>query len=116
MKNHDAGTDEFIQHFNDFPLHRQNIIAGFIQENGRLLLNIPWYGPARLISARLRQGPFSGFYEFEKGLARTLHPVLAGLNLNIIADILTNGLFSEKYHFYGRDINYILASNKNLER
>jgi hypothetical protein len=114
MKNHDAETDEFIRHFNDFPDHRQDSIANFIKENKRVLLNIPGYGPARRISAFLREGPFSDFYEFEKGLARALHPVLSALNLNIISDILINAVFSEKYHFYSRDINYILASNKKL--
>jgi hypothetical protein len=115
MKSHDAGTAEFTQQFSDFPHHRQKIIASFIVDNNRLLLNIPRYGPARQISARLREGPFSDLYEFEKGLARALHPVMAGLNLNFIADILINRHFTEKYQTYSRDINYILASNKKLE-
>jgi hypothetical protein len=114
MKHNDAETDEFIQQFSDFPHHRQNIVTDLIARNNRLFLNIPGYGPARQISAHLRKGPFSVFYEFEKTLARVLHPVLAGLNLNMISDIMINGLFTEKYHFYARDINFILAANKKL--
>ncbi|OHD65202.1 MAG: hypothetical protein A2176_14200 [Spirochaetes bacterium RBG_13_51_14] len=114
MKTNDANIERFITEFSRNPESRDDIVAGLIRENNRLLLIMPRRGIARRISKKLRAGSFSDFYEFEKTLARALHPVLAGLNLNIISDILVNGLFSEKYPAYARDVKIVMAANRKL--
>jgi hypothetical protein len=104
--------DNFVSDFRALQGRREELVGVLVSSTNRLILNFPGSGLARRIAALLREGPFTDYYEFEKFLARALHPFLAGLNLNIIADILVNSIFSEKYHFYARDINYILASSK----
>ncbi|MBP7735749.1 MAG: hypothetical protein KA369_07235 [Spirochaetes bacterium] len=101
--------DFFIERFRKNPGKRAEIVDELI-EAGRLTLNIPRSGLARRIAERLREGAFSDYYEFEKLLARALHPVLANLNLNAVADIFVNRLFSERYLLYARDVNIVLAA------
>lgn len=101
--------DVFVKQFSDCPGRRKELVDGLV-DAGRLTLNIPRSGLARRIAERLRQGAFSDYYEFEKLLARALHPVLANLNLNAVADILVNRLFSERYSAYVRDFNVVLAA------
>lgn len=105
------GNDEFIDYFTSLKGDRTGAIEEFVRDNNRLVLNIPRLGTARQISSSLREGSFSDYYEFEKMLARRLHPLLAAMNLNIISDLLVNSLFAEKYGRYARDINYVLAGN-----
>ncbi len=104
----------FVLRFRDDPGERADLIGRLIGDNPRITLNLPRSGPARRISGLLREGPFSDFYEFEKSLARSLHPLLAKLNLNIMADILVNGLFEEKYRRYTKRFQRALAANKPL--
>ncbi len=101
--------DVFVKQFKDFPGSRKELVEGLI-DAGRLTLNFPRSGLARRIAERLRGGAFSDYYEFEKLLARALHPVLANLNLNAVADIFVNRLFSERYPAYARDVNVLLAA------
>lgn len=104
----------FVLRFRDDPGERTGLIDRLIRDNPRITLNLPRTGPARRVSGLLREAPFSDFYEFEKSLARSLHPLLAKLNLNIMADILVNGLFEERYRRYAKRFQRTLAANKPL--
>jgi len=115
QKQHGDEIEEFIVRFRNNPRLRPAIVNGLIGGTGRLTLNVPGHGLARRIAERLREGPFSDYYEFEKLLARSLHPLMAGLNLNVVADIKVNALFSERYPVYSRELNVALASGKGLD-
>lgn len=106
--------EEYAGRFRDNPRERPAIVGDLIRSGNRFLLNLPGFGPARSIAALLRSGPFSDYFEFEKLMARALHPLLAAINLNMIADLRVNGLFWERYPRYARDMNIALASNKAL--
>ncbi|MBN1496722.1 MAG: hypothetical protein JXA07_08135 [Spirochaetes bacterium] len=106
--------NNFVSEFRALPERREELVADLIRGAGRLTLNIPGRGPARRIAGRLREGPFTDYYEFEKLLARFLNPRLAALNLNIIADLLINGQFERKYERYGKQVQRIIASNSAL--
>jgi uncharacterized protein (DUF934 family) len=113
-KQHGDDIEEFIDRFRSNPRLRPSIVNDLITGAGRLTINVPRHGLARRIAERLREGPFSDYYEFEKLLARSLHPLMAGLNLNVVSDLQVNGLFSERYLVYSRDLNVALASGKKL--
>lgn len=100
MGRNKTDIEAFISAFNADPGGREGLVAGLVAAEGRLPLNLPGRGAARLISERLREGPFSPFYDFEMILARTLHRHLADLKLNILADIRINDLFDERYRAY----------------
>lgn len=97
------------------PRARDEAIDRLVAGSNRLLLNIPWYGTARRISRLLRQGSFSDFYEFEKGLARRLHPLLARFNFNIVSEFLISNHFFDRYRRYSPDVNRILEGNPEPE-
>ncbi len=106
--------DQFVRQFIDSPGRRKELVAGLVSGASRLTLNLPGSGVARRIAERLRDGSFSDYYEFEKLLARALHPLMAGLNLNVVADLQINSLFSERYLIFARDVNIALASGGKL--
>ncbi len=103
--------EEFAGDFMNNPRDRDEAIERLVAGSNRLLLNIPRYGLARRISTLLRQGPFSDFYEFEKGLARRLHPLLARIDLNIASEFMINNHFFERYGRYSPDVNRLLEGN-----
>ncbi len=116
MKKAPIELDPFAREFMAFPDRRDELIAGLIASRGRFLLNLPGRGAARLISERLREGTFSAFYDFEMLLARRLHPRLADLKLNIIADIRVNALFDERYRPYEVHAAAALAKSGGMSR
>ncbi len=101
--------EEFAKEFRENPQLRSDLIERLIAGTGRILLTIPRYGIARRISILLREGSFSDFYEFEKGLASRLHPFMARLNLTIFADIQINVLFNKRYEYYSDEVKRALA-------
>lgn len=103
--------EELAGEFMNNPRARDEVIDGLVAGSNRIFLNIPRYGPARRISKLLRRAPFSDFYEFEKGLARRLHPILARLNLNVFSEFLINNLFFERYRLYSPDVNRIVEGD-----
>ncbi len=110
----DNESSDFISRFIEDPASRPDLVGDLIRSAGRITINIPGYGAARRIAGQLREGSFSDYYEFEKLLARALHPILAGLNLNIISDLMVNRLFNKRFPAYAHDINKVLASQKKL--
>ncbi|MBN2160151.1 MAG: hypothetical protein JW807_12205 [Spirochaetes bacterium] len=114
LHRYQAEADEFVRQYSSRPNRRRALVEGLVRAGGRLQLNVPRYGIARLISERLKEGPFSAYYEFEKTLARLLHPLLADLNLNMVSDILVNRVFGEKYSKYARAVNRALAAGDGL--
>ncbi len=114
MNRESTDENKFIEEFRSNKGGRKKLVAGLISRASRLTLNVPRHGMARRIAERLREGPFSDYYEFEKLLARALHPLIAGLNLNVVSDLQVNILFSERYLLYARDVNVAMASEKKL--
>lgn len=114
MKKVLSDIDVFVKEFRADKRGRERLVGELVKGAGRLTLNLPRQGLARQIADRLREGPFSDYYEFEKLLARSLHPLMAGLNLNVVSDLQVNGLFSERYLVYSRELNAALASGGKL--
>ncbi len=109
--NDEAFAAEFLKN----PRARDEAIDRLVSGSNRMLLNIPRYGLARRISRLLRQGSFSDFYEFEKGLARRLHPLLARLNLNLVSELLITNHFFHRYRRYAPDATRVLGGDPVLE-
>ena len=108
--------DAFVRAFNEDPGGREKLVDGLVTSEGRFLLSLPGRSAARLIAERLREGSFSVFYDFKMILARRLHPRLADLKLNIIADITVNAFFDERYRPYAAETAVALAKRGGISR
>ena len=114
MGRNKTDIEAFIGAFNADPGGRAGLVARLVGDEGRLQLNLPGRGVARRISERLSEGPFSAFYDFEMILAELLHPRLADLKLNVIADITVNALFDEKYRMYAAEAGAALRQGGGM--
>lgn len=116
MVNIKTDIEAFVRAFEEDAGGRERLINDLVKAEGRLLLNLPGRGAARLISERLKEGAFSALYDFEMLLARRLHPRLADLKLNIIADLTVNSFFDERYRPYAAEASIALARRGGMSR
>lgn len=104
----DSEVDTYVEQYVTDPLSRKSLLESLRNDAGRFFLNVPVYGAARRVSMFLKSGPFSVYYEFEKGLSAYLHPFLTRINGTIITDILINSHFSRKYEAYRKKAERVL--------
>ena len=106
--------NEFVEVFSGSSGNRLHYINDFIDSSNRFMMNIPVIGSGRKVSKKLREGPFSDLYEFERTMATRLHPILASLNLNVISDVIINREFDERFILYNDDFIDIVNSINKL--
>ncbi|HON79021.1 MAG TPA: hypothetical protein PK544_11055 [Spirochaetota bacterium] len=104
----DSEIDTFLEQYVNDPPSRKSLLASLRHDAGRFFLNVPVYGAARRVAMFLKDGPFSVYYEFEKGLSSYLHPFLSRINGTIITDIMINSHFNRKYEAYRKKAERIL--------
>lgn len=104
----DSEIDTFVEQYISDPPSRKSLLGSLRNDAGRLFLNVPVYGAARRVALFLKDGPFSVYYEFEKGLSSYLHPFLTRIKGTIITDILINSHFNRKYGAYRKKAEGVL--------
>ena len=86
MSRHYESTEKFVKDFINRPSDRRQMVVDLIKDSGRILLNVPHFGTARIISELLRKESYSTFYEFETFLSMEL-----GVSVEDVSALLLGG-------------------------